>query len=584
MLQNHFRIARTLLPLRFSQPAYRVWKELRLRAGWTRRLDAAHDKASLAEHEVQPPDAIPAVPLPPSAFADLEQLVAALDRGWLPLLNTEIEFAGPAPDWRLGPQSRQRLEAITLHYHEWLFQLANSISSVPPCLRGESAAQHFVFLLSDWLDRCDLDQAGPRSLAWNPYAIATRLGWWVRIWQTLDESFWQQHEDLRRAFLASLWRQAEYLSRNLEWDLRANHLLRDAVGLAWAGCCFRGATAERWLDIATKLAVAQADEQVLPDGGHFERSPMYHLEVMQDWQTLAALLPDAKAQQRMRSAWSRMAEFAAWLQHPSGEIPQFNDAALRHVGRMPSSVPNPTGGRHFESSGVIVWHGPHWSIFFDVGEIGPACQPGHAHADTLTLEASFAGRRLFVDPGCFGYDHDERRRYDRSTAAHNTVGIDGHDSSEVWHIFRVGRRAIPRDVRASFAPSGFQASAEHDGFDHLPGRPRHRRELSLDEAGGLQIVDRITGRCEHEIRGGLLLAPDWQIARRDGAAWELRNGDQTLSLAIEANRPIEVSVALNPLHPDFGIEVESSRIEWSYRGELPLQICTRVVECEKEHA
>ena len=36
---------------------------------------------------------------------------------------------------------------------------------------------------------------------------------------------------------------------------------------------------------------------------------------------------------------------------------------------------------------------------------------------------------------------DERRRYDRSTAAHNTVSIDGTDSSEVWQIFRVGRRA-----------------------------------------------------------------------------------------------------------------------------------------------
>ena len=117
------------------------------------------------------------------------------------------------------------------------------------------------------------------------------------------------------------------------------------------------------------------------------------------------------------------------------------------------------GCQFFPYAGMVVRHGDPWTVFFDVGPVGPDYQPGHAHADTLALETSYRGSRLFVDPGTFAYDRDERRHYDRSTAAHNTVCIDGRDSSEVWHIFRVGRRAYPLDVRVDCGSEATTASA-----------------------------------------------------------------------------------------------------------------------------
>ena len=107
----------------------------------------------------------------------------------------------------------------------------------------------------------------------------------------------------------------------------------------------------------------------------------------------------------------------------------------------------------------MVWHGDPWSVFFDVGEVGPAVQPGHAHADSLTFECSFRGRRLVVDPGSFAYDACARRTYDRGTRSHPTVVIDGADSSEVWHVFRLGRRARPVGVEVKIGESGFDATA-----------------------------------------------------------------------------------------------------------------------------
>ncbi len=95
-------------------------------------------------------------------------------------------------------------------------------------------------IVSDWTGRCDLAVAGAAELAWNAYATATRIGWWIRSAVLLGPEWWSNRGDFHRSFLPSLWRQAEYLARNIEWDLRGNHLVRDAVGLAFAGRFFDG--------------------------------------------------------------------------------------------------------------------------------------------------------------------------------------------------------------------------------------------------------------------------------------------------------------------------------------------------------
>src|SRR5207247_7691896 len=71
-------------------------------------------------------------------------------------------------------------------------------------------------------------------------------------------------------------------------------------------------------------------------------------------------------------------------------------------------------------------------LVFDAGAIGPDHQPAHGHADTLSFELSHRGRRIVTDTGVFTYAPGEQRRYDRSTAAHNTVEIDRRDQSELW--------------------------------------------------------------------------------------------------------------------------------------------------------
>jgi len=566
-------ILRTVSHLRWSQILWRGRRALGRALGGGRAPEVPR-KFTDAGPPVR--GDVPAVPAPVAPQAGDAQPVDLARRGEVEHLGERRTVGIENPDWGLGPVSQGRLWTATLHYHEWAFALAKA-----------GAGDLFKLYVSDWISRCEPGHGGAADLAWNPFVIATRISWWSRSHAALGREWWDAEPEFRKIFLTSLWRQAAYLERHIEWDLRGNHLMRDAVGLAWAGRFFEGDDARGWLRTAAEIASAQVDEQVLPDGGHFERSPMYHVQVMGDLLALALLLEDEPAAGKMRAAWGRMAEWLRWMQHPDGGIPLLNDSALNGAcepgamlelgGQIGATFaePAPSGGRHFAESGTVAWRGDPWTVFFDAGPLGPDYQPGHGHADTLAVECSWRGRRLFVDAGTCSYDEDDRRRYDRSTAAHNTVCVDGTDSSEMWKIFRVGRRAKPKRVEVDTGAGPLRASAAHDGYRHLRGRPEHSREVSIDSDGTLGIVDRVEGRRRHAIEGGLLLGPGWEVADAAGG-WEISGDAGRVRVSIEGHEGLSLRREDRACHPEFGLEVMRPRLVWRVEAELPVKIVTRI--------
>lgn len=594
-ISNYFRSVRHT---RFSQLIWRVRYMLERRRKLGRRRAARWQWTEAHAPRLRPD--FPTLPLLHGYGEIGPEMASQLRQGRFCFLNQSRQLGRESPDWRLGAIAADRLWTITLHYHAWAYELAKAAD--------ETAL--FRHYLSDWMARCALENPGARDLAWNAYAIATRLTWWIRCYQML-RPFRRDWGEFERDFLINLWQQAAYLRGHLEWDLRANHLLRDAVGLAWAGRFFAEDKAREWLTTATRLAVEQAEEQILADGGHFERSPMYHLHVMEDLFSLALLVEDTQARDRLCDAWRRAAEYLAWVRHPDGDLALFNDGghpgapAVEHaldrgkyLGVAIDAAPR-RGGAYFPQTGLAVWHGDPWTILLDVGPVGPDYQPGHAHADTLTFECSFKGQRLFVDPGTYAYDLDDRRRYDRSTAAHNTVCIDGQDSSEVWHIFRVGRRAYPRDIRVSFSEGDMRVAAAHDGYAHLPGRPRHVRFSMAEPEGSLIVRDFVTGRGDPVVQGGFLLSPEWTatasgdgltpsrvkflfspewLATASGGDWLLTNGGQSVRVRVRGPEGISLSMEQQPYHPEYGREVQTTRLTWRVRSRLPVEVVTVVEE------
>jgi hypothetical protein len=119
---------------------------------------------------------------------------------------------------------------------------------------------------------------------------------------------------------------------------------------------------------------------------------------------------------------------------------------------------------------------------------------GHAHADALAFELTVGGRPVFVDAGTFAYVRDAgaRNRF-RSTAAHNTVTIDGLSSSETAGLFSWRHIARSQVRRWATSPHADYVHASHDGFERPPLRANHARRVLYVKPGYWLVSDSVTG-------------------------------------------------------------------------------------------
>src|SRR5262249_5141736 len=122
---------------------------------------------------------------------------------------------------------------------------------------------------------------------------------------------------------------AAFLLTHLERDLRGNHLLENACALVFAARHLEGRLASRCEATARELLAGEIAEQVLPDGGHFELSPMYHAIVLHRLVQVTALLgsDDALVRKLIAPVIARMARFLEGVLAPAGDIPLIGDSA-----------------------------------------------------------------------------------------------------------------------------------------------------------------------------------------------------------------------------------------------------------------
>jgi uncharacterized heparinase superfamily protein len=369
-----------------------------------------------------------------------------------------------------------------LHYFDYLRDLAIF------ALHRDRATAYATFrdLVTSWIDthtRLDGD-------AWHPYTISLRIVNWCEA-----AIVFHPEPDLAARLHESIAAQAEFLSHHLEYDVRGNHLLENARALLRAAEFFDGDAPRQWRRIATKLLEREIPEQILADGGHFERAPGYHLRVMD-------VLRDCGVDV------TRMREFLDAIVPPNGRLPLLKDTVRDPSVILSRFAQDDGGGSHWlASSGYAVMRddarGDH--LIADFGRVCPDYLPAHAHADMFSYELTIGGQPVIVDSGVFEYAEGEWRTWFRSTAAHNTVEIDGRDQSEMWGSFRVGRRA--RVLRTSWneTPERTTIDGTHDGYAPL----LHRRVITaLHEPRIWIILDCVSGEPGHIARSFIHLHPD----------------------------------------------------------------------------
>lgn len=375
-----------------------------------------------------------------------------------------------------GPQ-REKLWRYNQHYFD-------DLNAANASLRHE---WHHA-LLRDWLDNNEPGQGN----AWEPYPTSLRIVNWIK-WILAGN-------EMPTGCLQSLAVQARWLMNRLEYHLLGNHLFTNAKALVFAGLFFEGDEANHWLRKGLRILEREIPEQILSDGGHFERSTMYHALALEDMLDLCnlvscystSLTPETLTHSTSwRDTAVSMMEWLTAMRHPDGEISFFNDAALgiapschelvAYAERLGvrSTQMDPGDARWLSQSGYVRMARGNAVALLDMAALGPDYLLGHAHADTLSFELSVSGQRILVNSGTSCYGNSAERLRQRGTAAHNTVIVSGNDSSEVWGGFRVARRARPVSPEVRFTSDGLFAQCAHDGYARLPGKPVHTRQWEM---------------------------------------------------------------------------------------------------------
>ena len=449
-----------------------------------------------------------------------------------------------------GPD-REKLWRYNQHYFDDL----NAI------LASERHEWHLE-LLNNWVE-----QNPPTiGVGWESYPVSLRIVNWIK-WSFAGNT-------LPESCIQSLAIQAHFLSKRLEWHLLGNHLLANAKALIFAGLFFQGDEATAWLKTGLQIIDSELAEQVLQDGGHFERSPMYHAIVLEDLLDLINLSQlstesiDPSVTLKWRFVAKKMLFWLRLMTHPDGEISLFNDAAFgiaapfkelieyAHTLGVQIELDRPKSDidvYELEGSGYIRISSDKAVAFLDVAPVGPDYLPGHAHADSLSFELSLFGHRIFVNGGTSCYGSSPQRLRERQTISHSTVEIDQMSSSEVWSSFRVAQRAKPFGLKIKSTEEEIYVGCSHDGYARLKGKPIHHREWNMT-ANDLTISDRVTGG-EYKSIARFILHPSVSIDRLNANDWRIYMplGQEVLFKVLSGNGFVESA----NYAPEFGTVVQT---------------------------
>ena len=359
------------------------------------------------------------------------------------LMHDRVTFLREAEDfqwegiWHLD--ARTPLWNFNLHYFEYIHPLTHRYLET----EDRRFLDKTVEMIRGWINRNPMENGGE---GWSPYTISLRLTNWMAYAAAIDQHL---TDSFREELEASMFKQYLYLSENLEKDILGNHYFENLKTLVLCSLYFGDMEP---IPIYLHAFREACREQILPDGFHFELSPMYHKIVLEGLLRVCIALRNANMpDSELEKLAQDMVDAAYTVEHGLHRTPLFNDsgdnvskslkalleAAQKHLGLMPQVKPSlPDSGYYFLENGP-------WRLLVDAGKAGPDYIPGHSHCDAMSFELYREGVPVLVNCGTYAYQ-DEKRHWFRSTEAHNTVQVTGVEQSEIWSIFRLARRSKTR--------------------------------------------------------------------------------------------------------------------------------------------
>lgn len=416
-------------------------------------------------------------------------------------LNQSVTFSNKI-DWEYTDKGK--LWANHLSYFDYLMQEDMSKA------RGSA----LMYLMIDHLPKS--------TIAKTPYSISVRGINWIK--------FISKHGITRKTVDRYLYCQYRILMESLSHDRMGNHLLENGFSMLFGAYYFKGF---ELFNESKVLLIKELYEQILPDGGHFQLSPMYHQLILNrilDSYNLMKnndVFHDSTLKELLKTSAEKMLGWLNEMTYENGEIPCLNDTTFdvapstkelfeyaKRLGIQAKKISlKESGYRRIklrELEGII-----------DIGNIGPDYQTTHAHSDTFNFELMHGKKPFIVDTGTSTFIYNNTRSKERSTFSHNTVRVARIDQSEMYGSFRVGRRA---KVNVSVDETNHYI-ASHNGYQRLG--VIHQREFlvsenqleindvldhDLDELSKVHAFLHFHPNCElKQVQQEKVIVDDWEI-------------------------------------------------------------------------
>jgi Heparinase II/III-like protein/Heparinase II/III N-terminus len=375
-----------------------------------------------------------------------------------------------------------------------------------------------------------------------------------------------------------------------------NHLIGEMSGLYVASIIWPlYRESKSWRAIARKTLIRETLRQVEPDGVGRELATEYQLFIL-EFLLMAGALGQVTGDPFPQPFWQRlncMIRFLSAISDRNGNFPIFGDGdsgqviALPHApqmrvrslvrlgrldreripdlaesdartrlllwGQSPDNIPvtpqpeGQQGLRVFPQGGYYVLadgqdRGDTMMVVFDAGALGLPPLYAHGHADALSFWLSYGGQEFLVDPGTFCYYGQELwRDYFRSTAAHNTLRVDGQDQSIPCGTFQWSHVARSQVLHTQETDEWIEVEAFHDGYTRLTDPVIHRRGMRLfKRSKKLLITDRLICADRHDVEIYFHFHENCRVRQTSFSSFTAEIHDIRLRVSLDAQLTPEV--------------------------------------------
>lgn len=353
-------------------------------------------------------------------------------------LNHKIDF-GEQINWSLSEnESKSRLWSFHLHYFDYLVDIAKLyiIKS------DKKYYQYIKKTLLHWNSHNSLKDKNFDYAAWSRYVVSCRLISLIRVYALLKNSNLSDKPFF--IFLRKLIiKHVLYLKDNLELDILGNHIIKNYKALVFASILFD----DKELHFLTEKIYKKyiSNQFTSKSGMHKEFSPMYSSIVLEDLLDIYNLNRDKK----LEHVISKLLHCIDCL-NENDKLFYFNDCVDSFAKPFSylKTFANKLGISYEkikkinDLDGLIVFSSCEKNnIKFGINCANIPIQDGHYHCSNLSLELFYKNLKFLTNSGVLGYSNNLNRNSFRSTSYHNTLQFGTFEQSQIWALFRVGKRA-----------------------------------------------------------------------------------------------------------------------------------------------